>query len=150
MLDALLYSVSGTPACRRQKVGWLQKNEIQIGNRRQAETEMGPGKTAASCWLLAATLLLSGIATSSADKDVSTEAASTKAAPYDGPEARVELDDDEDFEAGEYVVPKTVLECMILADWACVQVKTVRAIRLWLNIGTNVVQSKPVSQVTLL
>lgn len=133
-------------------MGWLQKNEIQIGNRRLAETEMGPRKTAASCWLLAATLLLSACVASAADKDVSTtEAASTKAPkPYDGPEARVELDDDdEDFEDGEYLVPKTVLECMVLADWACVQVKTMRAIRLWLNIGTNVVQSKPVSQVKL-
>lgn len=149
-MDALLYSVSGTPAIVKRWGGCRKMKSKSAIEDRQRQTEMGPGKIAASCWLLAATLLLSGCAASSADKDVATQVAATnKAAPKDGPEARVELDDDEDFEAGEYVVPKTVLECMILADWACVQVKTVRAIRLWLNIGTNVVQSKPVSQVIL-
>jgi len=95
--------------------------------------------------LLAFLLLVSASAAEEA-RAASTQAPSTKEPPVDGPEARVELDED-DFEEGEYLAPKTVLECMILADWACVQVKTVRAIRLWLNIGTNVVQSKPVSQV---
>ncbi|XP_065334152.1 uncharacterized protein LOC135935606 isoform X2 [Cloeon dipterum] len=99
----------------------------------QTLTAMGPVKT-----LVLFVLLLA--AASAADKT-----AAHKKPPKDGPEARVELDDD-DFEEGEYLAPKTVLECMLIADWPCVQVKTFRAIREWLNIGTNVVHSGPVAQ----
>jgi hypothetical protein len=112
---------------------------------------MGPGKTVLIGILVAVLFAASSSAAKEAAAAASTTetAPSSESTPISGPEARVELDDEEDFEAGEYLAPKTVLECMILADWACVQVKTMRALRLWLNIGTNVVQSKPETQVTL-
>ncbi|XP_059473971.1 uncharacterized protein LOC132195779 [Neocloeon triangulifer] len=91
-------------------------------------------------------LLLSAASAAAASDLEADDGLTTLAPSQDGPEARIELDDDDDYEEGEYLAPKTVLECVMLADWPCVQVKTFRAIREWLNIGTSVVQSKPISQ----